>query len=309
MTRLLLRSALLCVALVQALPSAVAADRFSFGVISHPFRQSSDEAALRSTIEETDAENLAFVVINGMKAANEPCTDQLYKQRKALLESAKNGLILSLAADDWAECRTRIGKSDAIGKLNQLRDLYFADGFSLGGSRIPVSRQSTIAKFRGFAENARWEMGEIMFATVNLPGDNNHYLPDAGRNSEFEDRLVANRDWLNRVFTFAQRGKLDAVVLFCDANPLASSETTGSRRDGFAETRKQIFALASKFSGKVLIVHGQGGREAVERRINWHGNIGELEATPGWVKVVVNPSAQAIFTVEAFPPQATNHNR
>lgn len=309
MTRLLLRSVLLCVALAQVLSSAVAADGFSFGVISHPFRQSSDEAALRNAIEEADAENLAFVVVNGMKAANEPCTDQLYTQRKALLESAKNGLILSLAADDWAECRTRIGKSDAIGKLNQLRDLYFADGFSLGGSRIPVIRQSTIAKFRGFAENARWEMGEVMFATVNLPGDNNHYLPDAGRNSEFEDRLVANRDWLNRVFTFAQRGKLDAVVLFCDANPLAPPETTVSRRDGFAETRKQIFALASKFSGKVLIVHGQGNRETAERKISWHGNIGELEATSGWVKVIVNPSEPAIFAVEAFRPQATNHNR
>jgi hypothetical protein len=302
-----LHSIMLCIALMQAAPSMANNDGFSFGVIAHPFRHSTNDAELSRAIEESDADNLAFIVVNGLKASDEPCTDRLYEQRMALLQSARNGLIVSLAASDWAECRSESGRSSAIGKLNRLRELLFGDEFSLGTSRIPVIRQSTIAKFRGFPENARWEIDRVMFATVNIPANNNHYVLDAGRNSEFEDRLVANRDWLNRVFTFARHRKLDAVVLFCDGNPLGPPQTSAARRDGYAETRKLINTLATKFPGKVLIVHGQNDRRSGTAGIRWRGNLAELGTGPGWRKVTINRSQPALFSTVTYLPQAANH--
>ena len=35
------------------------------------------------------------------------------------------------------------------------------------------------AKFRAYSENARWEIGNVMFATFNLPANNNHYRIEA----------------------------------------------------------------------------------------------------------------------------------
>jgi len=132
----------------------------------------------------------------------------LYSDRKTLLDEAKNGLIVSLTASDWTECKNAHGRSAAAERLNRLRDLFFVDEFSLGASKIPLVRQSTMPKFRSYVENARWEVDNVLFATINLPAANNHYRTDAGRNSEFEDRLIANRDWLHRIFMFAAHRKI-----------------------------------------------------------------------------------------------------
>lgn len=286
----------LCLALASPLPPHAAPKGFSFGIIAHPDGPSADDAVLRRAVEETDADNLAFVTVQGIKAAEEPCSDAIYLRRKALLEKAQNGLVISLGANDWANCRSESGKPAAAGRLNRLRDLFFFDDFSLGASRIPVIRQSVIAKFRGFPENARWQIGNIMFATVNLPSNNNNYVIDAGRNSEFEDRVIADRDWLNRVFTFAQREKMAGIVLFCDGNPLGS-RTSGTQRDGFSEARKLIVALAGKFPGRILVVSNQSKAKTLPS-ISWHGNMGELSTKRDWMKVKVDSAHPRLFSLE-----------
>lgn len=312
MKKTFLKGLLACGVFTQVCGATAATDAFDFGVIAHPF-ETQEVAVLRESITETDSENLAFVVANGIKARSEPCSDTVYNARKALLDSAKNGLIVSLAASDWTDCKGKNGRSAAIGRLNRLRELFFSDEMSLGASKIPLVRQSATAKFRSYGENARWEIGKTMFATINLPENNNHYLPEAGRNSEFEDRLIANRDWLNRIFTYAKLKKLTGVVLFCDGNPLARPNRAGSgsaRRDGFAEARQQISALATKFPGKVLVVYDRndaGPRSPTG--IVWRGNVGTIVAGPSWTKVRVDPTSPSLFavasgTVEARSTQA-----
>lgn len=295
----LLPSLLLGAALLHAPSYAAEPGAFDFAVIAHPSDASQKDDELRAAIEQADAHNLAFIVVNGIKATEEPCTDKLYLRRRALLQDAKNGLIVSLAASDWAECKAANGKSASIAKLNRLRELFFANDFSMGDSKIPVMRQSLIAKYRDFVENARWEIDRMMFATVNIPANNNHYVLDAGRNSEFEDRLVANREWLSRIFTSAARKKFAGIVLFCDGNPLAERNRVG-QRDGYVETRRHIKALAAKFPGKVLLVHGSTP-SAGPVRIQWQGNLGELPADGQWTKITVNRSDPALFTAATHP--------
>jgi hypothetical protein len=299
-----------CGALAQALTATAGPREFSFGVIDHPFKATTSESILQEAIAETDSDNLAFVVVNGIKSNAEPCSDEIYIRRKALLDSAKAGLIVSLAASDWAECKSANGRSAAIGRLNRLRDLFFVDEFSIGGIRIPLTRQSTTAKFRSYGENARWVIGSTMFATINLPGNNNHYLAAAGRNSEFEDRLVANRDWLNRVFIHARRKNLAGIVLFCDGNPIAAPNRSAVRRDGFAETRQQISALAAKFPGKVLVIHGRKKTQPDSSpNIIWRGNLGVLEAGSPWIKLDVDPDGPTLFAIAADSVETKNAAR
>jgi hypothetical protein len=296
----------LCAMLALAPHAFAGPGTFSFGVIAPSLTHSSDDE-LRDAIETSDAENLTFVVANGIKTTNEACTDNVYSRRKALFQEAKNGLIVSLAGSDWADCKGENGKSAAIGKLNRLRELFFTDEFSDGIRKIPVIRQSTIAKFRDFVENARWEIGDTMFATINLPANNNHYVFDAGRNGEFEDRQIANRDWLNRIFTHASLHKLDGIVLFCDGNPLA--RPGGSKRDGFAEMRRQIIKLAATFPGKILIIHRQADKTLAPPAVSWRGNLGELNVGAGWTKVDVNSSIGSMFSIALAKSQSVDNRR
>ena len=289
-----------CLALVAA--NAGAGERFTFAYVAHPFGDAlTDETGLRQALEETGHENLAFVVVGGIKSAIEPCSDELYAQRHTLLSQAKHGLVVSLAESDWSGCRYRDGRTASLERLNRLRELFFADDMSFGASRIPLTRQSVNPKFRDYAENARWEIGGIMFATINLPANNNRYLSAAGRNGEFEDRQIANRAWLQRIAVYAKRKQYAGIVIFSDGNPLDLPDEASTQRDGFRETRRQIVNIAASFPGKVLLVHNQPPRAGKQRvpAIRWKGNLGELAVTSDWVGVDISPSQPALFSVGA----------
>lgn len=265
------------------------------------------EARLKRALKETSEKSLAFVVLTGIKGEKESCGDRLYQKRRDLIEHARRPVIVSLAGSDWTGCRNSAGRTSAIERLNRLRELLYDEPSSLGEDKLPVSRLSTSPRFRSYAENAHWQVGKVLYATVNLPAGNNHYQPAAGRNSEYEDRTVANRFWLNRLFAIARNEKAEALVLFAegDARPLLREEAKGLRgllrrgpvvQDGFAETRRQIQARAAKFSGKVLLVDS-GAPKGKQPVIEWRGNLGQLSVGEKAVEVEVSSDKGAVFSV------------
>lgn len=306
--RLTLTALALPALLVLMLAPARAESRagsFQFGVIGHSFKSGHDEAVLKRAIDGATSINPAFVVATGVKAATEPCSDKLYAARYALLNASSAPMIVSLAGSDWSACLNSAGRSSAIDRLNRLRELFYRDSETLGAKRLPVTRLSSSAKFRSYAENAHWQVGKVLFATINLPANNNHYRPEAGRNSEYEDRLVANRAWLHRLFTLAVRQKLDGLVLFSDGDVGLEAEPGfsllarfESKRDGFAEPRRQIKTLAEKFKGKVLLVDTQVVPAAIkEPSIHWQGNVGHLNLAADWTEVRVAPDSATLFAI------------
>lgn len=306
---------LLCIALAAAAVTAhaaapLSAREFQFSVIGHPLQHGRDEAALKRAIADASQSDSAFIVATGIKAASEPCSDRLYSRRHALLNESALPMIVSLAGSDWSACINSSGRSNAIERLNRLRDLFYVDGESIGARHLSVTRLSSSAKFRSYAENAHWEYGKVLFATINLPANNNHYLAEAGRNSEFEDRLVANRVWLHRLFTLAVRQKMHGIVLFSDGDPGVTAEESFSllpsfrtRQDGFAEVRKQIRTLAGKYRGKVLLIDAQRGASG-EPAIQWRSNVGHLNMGADRAEVRVAPGAAALFSIKGGSAEA-----
>ena len=297
--------------------AASAGKGFQFAVIGHPFKHGADEAPLKRAIAAAMQANPAFIVATGIKGDKEPCSDKLYAARHAILDDAAAPVVVSLAGSDWSACLNSAGRSNAIERLNRLRELFYGEPESLGAQRIALSRLSSTAKFRSYAENAHWEYGKVLFATINLPANNNHYRPEAGRNSEYEDRLVANRAWLHRLFTLAARQKMHGLVLFSDG-AIGLQEEEGfsllprfeSKQDGFAEPRRQINTLAKKFKGKVLLVDTQiqpqiGAAGRTEPAIDWRGNVGHLSVAAESAEVRVNPDAAALFTVKGGGAETT----
>lgn len=266
------------------------------------------ESHLKQALADENDAALDFVVVTGIKGVEEPCSDRLYARRRELLEQARRPLIMLPSASDWSECKNSAGRSQAIERLNRLRELFYGEPRSLGLHKLALTRLSASAKFRSYGENAHWQVGDVLYATVNLPANNNHYRPEAGRNSEFEDRLVANRFWLNRLFAMAKREKLAAVVLFSEGDVKALTQRTGlrallerasSREDGFDEPRRQIAARAARYPGKVLLVDTDPAAPKATPAIEWRGHLGHLSVGSRAVEVTVAPGTAALFTVQA----------
>jgi hypothetical protein len=281
-------------------------DAHRFAVIGHSFNDGG-EARLKAAIEATDGKSTSFVVITGIKGNNEACSDKLYQQRRALIDDGKRPMMVLPAGSDWTECRNSAGRSNAIERLNRLRELFYGDPSSLGVHKLPLTRLSMSPRFRSYAENAHWSVGKVLYATLNLPANNNHYLLEAGRNSEYEDRMVANRFWLNRLFAIARRDKLEAVVLFSEGDLKALSQPTGLRallrravpeNDGFAETRRLVLTLAPKFRGKVLLVDSARLAKGVKPAIEWRGNVGHLSTGADALEVEVDPATKTLFKLD-----------
>ena len=275
-----------------------------FAIIGHGFTDGG-EKHLKQALADNDDGTVAFLVVTGIKGANEPCTDKLYQKRRDLIDEARRPVGVLPAGSDWTECRNTAGRSNAIERLNRIRELFYGEPETLGARKLSLTRQSMSPRFRSYAENAHWSVGKVLYATINMPANNNHYLNEAGRNSEYEDRLVANRFWLNRLFAIARRDKLEAVVLFSEGDVKALAQPTGLQallrdaapdNDGFAEPRRLILSLAQKFHGKVLLVDGTRvrGKPAIE----WRGNVGHLAAGADALEVVVDPAAKALFKVD-----------
>ncbi|WP_426190639.1 hypothetical protein [Massilia sp. DWR3-1-1] len=285
--------------------------RHQFGIIGHSFHADESagggEARLKQALADESEAALAFVVVTGIKGVNEPCSDRLYARRRELLDDARRPVIVLPSSTDWSECKNSAGRSVAIDRLNRLRELFFGEPLSLGVRKLPVTRLSSSAKFRSYAENAHWQVGDVLYATVNLPANNNHFRPEAGRNSEFEDRLVANRFWLNRLFAMAKREKLQAVVLFSEGDVKALAQRTGlralldrasSKADGFDVPRRQIATLAAKYEGKVLLVDTDLAAPKAVPAIEWRGNLGHLSLGAQAVEVTVAPGTARLFTLQ-----------
>jgi len=304
---LLLTAALLAAPLAGARDAARgSSDDHRFGVIGHSFTRAGD-AGFRKALAETSEKSLAFVVVTGIKAASEPCGDKLYQDRHDLIDKAKRPVIVLPAGSDWTDCRNTAGRTNAVERLNRMRELFHGEPQSLGAKKLPLTRLSTSPRFRSYAENAHWTVDSVLYATVNLPANNNHYLAAAGRNSEYEDRLVATRFWLNRLFTLARRDKVDAIVLFSEGDLKPLAEPTGLRsllrrapakNDGFAATRNQVQLLAQKFDGKVLLIDSAALPGKARPAIEWRGNVGHVSVGGEAVEVNVTPGEKALFSLK-----------
>lgn len=269
---------------MPAICGAVAAPPLNFGVLSH-------EGGLPDELEHRASDNLAFIVVNGLKTDTEACNETLYQQRRGWFDASEHSVIISLAASDWLTC----GNTNP---LHEVREHLFDGDFSLGVSKLPLTRQAANRKFRRYVENARWELHGVLFATINLPAGNNHYRVDAGRNGEFEDRQIANRLWLQRLFALAQQKKLRSMVLFSDGNLWQPRAKT--KRDGFSEVRNQITQLSSKMHGKLLLIDNQP--EQPNRNIVWHGNVGHISLGEGWHEFRATQNQAQPFSTVDTPP-------
>ncbi|MGH8621861.1 MAG: hypothetical protein ACREUB_10405 [Burkholderiales bacterium] len=250
-----LRGAFACLALCAALAGDLPAADFTFGALGDTPYTWFEEAHFPGLLEGMSREDLAFVVhVGDFKAARAPCSDDVFRQRRQWFDLVRHPFIFVPGDNEWADChRFQAGGYDPLERLAKLRQLFFAGEESLGRRRIRLARQSP-----DYPEHARWRHGDVLFVTLNVPGNANNarHMPE-----EFRSRSATVARWLEESFGLARGDRLRAVVLFMQANPWAWP--TG-RYFGYRELLTALARAALAFDGEVLLVHGDTHRFRVD---------------------------------------------
>ena len=246
------------------------------------------------------------------KPANEPCTDALYQAAQGTVRQCKKRLD-RIAGRQRLEPSARIahGRSAAIERLNRLRELFFTDEFSLGAQQdsagAPIDDRQ-ISQLCG-----KCALGSRRHAcsrpSICRP-ITTIIVPEAGRNSEFEDRLIANRDWLQRIFAMQRARKCDGIVLFCDGDPLARPAHAccelGRSATALPKRVSRSWRSRPDFPAKCWWYMDRRRTTAdAADSIDWHDNLGDLEVASGWIKLRVQPSCQTLFAIGNDPAMQT----
>lgn len=304
--------------LAAALAAAACATRpphpeaFSFAVIGDAPYNAREELEFDAMLGRLGAEPLAFVVhVGDFKAGGgSPCTDALYADRKARLDASRHALVLTPGDNDWTDCRRESnGAMDPLERLARLREVFFADGWSLGRARLPLARQEACAEREGTAcacpglpENRLWTKNRVVFATIHVVGGNDNRGFDAANDAEQRCRAAANRAWLADAIRLAESAGMRGLVVVAQANPWEAS-----RYRVYDGLLAQLAAGARRLAKPLLFVHGHTHTWRFDRPFRDAqgaavGNARRLESfgspVVGWVRVTVDPGDEALFRVE-----------
>lgn len=232
--------------MVGASTPAMAA-QFAFGAFGDVPYNASEEMQLVPMIGEMNHQRLAFVVhVGDFKASHMECSDELFLQRREWFNLSHHPFIYIPGDNEWVDCqRAYWAPRDPLERLGKLRDLFFAHDAAIGQRALTVVRQTS----RGYPEHLRWIYGDVVFASLNVPGPNNN----AGMPQESQPRTVAALEWLREAFSIARRKKLPAVVIAVQANLWSGSRAYEPLIAAIAEE-------AQRFRGEVLVIHGDTHR-------------------------------------------------
>jgi hypothetical protein len=305
------RAALLALWAALLPPPAFAV--YAFGLFGDLPYSRAERARLPALLAQMDAAPLEFVVhVGDLKSGAALCSDAVYRDRLELFNASRHPLVFVPGDNDWTDCaRWSNGRYDPLERLARLRAWFYPDDMTLGQRRLRLQRQSEAPRFAAWRENARWQLGPVLFLTLNVPGGNNNIGPVGKTPPEFARRMQANTAWLEAGFDLAGRLGLAGIVVFIHGNPGFEAAGTGFPDRGYAHLIERLAARALAFPGQVLLVHGDTHRHNVGQplrdprtgaRIRNFTRV-ETYGSPflGWVEVTVDDKDRRLFRIEPRP--------
>lgn len=232
-------------ALVSFLCCAPAfAAQFAFGAFGDIPYNRDEEPQLVTMIAEMNRERLAFALhVGDFKDPRAECSDALFLERRETFGLSHHPFFFTPGDNEWVDCRrARWAPRDPMERLAKLREVFFTRDSSLGQRALAAERQSA----RGYPENMRWTVEDVVFATINVPGPDNHR---SGNAADFKQRTPAVLEWVREAFRAAREKKLPAVVIATQADLFTGNS-------GFAEIVKVLATESQRYAGEVLVVHG-----------------------------------------------------
>jgi hypothetical protein len=258
-------------------PPSSEGSSFQIGLIGDTGYTADQESLFRRARSHINTFPLKFVIHDGdFKSGTSSCTDSKFRSARDTFNGFEAPFIFTPGDNEWKDC------SDPLGRLAFLRSLFFSSSQSLGQNRITLTRQS------GYPENARWVQGNVVFATVNLPGSDGR----SSSSSETSARISADVAWINAAFDQAAQLGSPGVMIAWQDNPFRTAEP------------KTLAALKSRtksFGKPVVLVHGDTHSFQIDHPWSDVGNFTRVETyattqSDRWVLATVNPSSSSVFS-------------
>jgi hypothetical protein len=255
-------------------PRDSSASAFRIGLIGDTGYSPEEEDNLLRVRADANSSGLAFVVHDGdIWKGGTPCSDDRLRRVAGVFDGFET-LVYTPGDNEWQDCPAPDGRLAAI------RRVFFSSRASFGRRPIPQARQP------GTPENARWERGGVVFATLNVPG------PGGGGPAADADGA-----WLDGTFDRAAAVKAVAVMIIWQDDP-----TDGSSPALVARLRRRAVA----FRRPVALVHGDTHQYELDHPWSDAPNVTRLETFPGsapqWVQVTVEPATRAVFSFAPVRP-------
>lgn len=267
--------------------------------------------ALQSALNR-EAANLKFIVHTGdIKSGSTLCDNAMFANRKESFEAFEVPFIITPGDNEWTDChRENNGSYDSLERLAYLRTIFYPNNQSLGKRKITLTQQSEDRRYSKYVENAMWSEGNVLFATLHVIGSNNNLGRNAANDQEFRERTHANFNWLKTVFSVARDNNFAGVVLTLQANPGFNGPRVrvSGLEEGFRDTFFVLEDEVINFNKPVLLIHGDSHEFHYDKPLlgarsgSYLDNFTRLEV-PGsadvhWIRVTVDPSRTALFSIE-----------
>lgn len=313
MVHAILVAVLLLAGCAQRIPSP-AVEAFSFALIGDmPYGTAAEQRFEQMLRQIDDDRSIRFVLHAGdLKGGDEPCSDDLLRQRLAQLQSVRTALVFTPGDNDWTDCHRRgAGGRRPLERLDALRRLAYPDpGRSLGRAPFALQSQS------GFPENTRFTYGRVAFVALHVTGSNNGLqawgppvAPGQPLRDEqlaaFRRREAADLAWLREAVAEARASEAVALVVLMHANPRFDLRPGDGRRTGFEAIVDAVARLAGAFGRPVLLLHGDGHLYLADRPLADYSppapNLRRVQAFghpwTAWLRIDVEPAGDAVFSI------------
>jgi hypothetical protein len=283
---------------------------FSFALMGDVPYHDGEVMDVERMLGEVSAENMAFVVhVGDFKSGSSRCTDELFLHRKQLFNQSLHPFIYVPGDNDWTDCKRKsAGGYFATERLAKLRELFFADNFSLGRNKMSLQQQSDDPAFKLYRENSRWVKEGALFVALNIPGSNNNTGDSPADEEEARLRNLANTAWIKQAFVWAKQNNLAGVMFFIQADPMFEYGSTHQGLRPYWEFLDLLREETEKFSGQVVLAHGDTHFYRVDQplrdfkkggRINNFTRV-EVFGSPAinWIRVRVDANTKDVFRFE-----------
>lgn len=240
--------------------TGAAAAQFDFVALGNmPYGDPAEVYAPFETLIDTvnGLEPRLVVHVGDTKAGGTECSDAILDDQRAYLDAFTAPTLYTPGDNEWTDChREAAGGYDPLERLAYIRTQYFAEpATSIGAETLELEHQGD----RGYPENARARVDDVLFVTAHVVGsDNNFETRSLAAVGKFMARDVATAEWLTESFEGAS--DVAAAVVSIHANMLADTfdaqDESWSRHSGFGRFGPTLQEAAAAFGKPVLLIYG-----------------------------------------------------
>lgn len=293
--------------LLLACTLPVNGETWRFGLIGDVPYSERERAELPGMLDAMADSQVEFIAhIGDIKHGADTCDDALFADRFRLFDDSRAPFVLVPGDNEWTDCRRLSnGAHDPLERLGKLRALFWSEPQSLGRTKLPLARQPG-----SHPEHSRFRLGPVLFVTLNLPGDNNHFGPAEAGRPEFLARQPLVLSWLTDSFALARREQLSGIVLLFHANPGFAHFAQGLPHRGYRDFLDVLRYETANFPGAVVVVHGDTHFSRLDHPLRGAdgkplSNFTRVETFGypfmGWTLGIIDTDHPALFRFAAHP--------